>query len=330
MAATTYTPDAPTAWGSDDPLGEVLHLLRMSGVFYTRSEFTEPWALALPALPDCLMFHVVTEGEAWLEEDGADPIALAPGALALVPHGEGHRLSSAPDIPAADLFDVPREPVGERYEILRHGGGGAPTTMVCGAVRFDHPAVAHLASVLPRRILVEASGDTGGASPERAWMQGTLALMAAEAARRQPGGEALITRLADVLVVQAVRTWLLEAPEAHAGWLGALRDPQVGRALLAVHRDPERTWTVEALAAEAAQSRSAFAARFAGLVGEPPMRYVTRWRMHVAATVLREEDATVVEVADRLGYASEAAFSRAFKRVVGVPPSEAREAFASV
>ena len=299
----------------------------MTGVFYTQSEFTEPWALALPPLPNCLMFHVVTEGEAWLEEDGADPIALAPGALALVPHGEGHRLSSAPDVPAADLFDVPREPVGERYEILRHGGGGTPTTMVCGAVRLDHPAVGHLAAVLPRRILVEAGGDghAGSLSPERAWMQGTLALMAAEAARRQPGGEALITRLADALVVQAVRTWLLEAPEDRAGWLGALRDPHVGRALLAVHRDPERAWTVGALAAEAAQSRSAFAARFADLVGEPPMRYVTRWRMHVAATVLREENATVVEVADRLGHASEAAFSRAFKRVVGVPPSAARE-----
>jgi len=131
-------------WATVDPLGETLHFLRMSGVFYTLSEFTEPWGLALPAMHDCLMFHVITSGRCWLDDAEAGPRMLEPGVFALVPHGEGHSLFSAPGIAAAKLVDLPREQVSERYEILRHGGGGAPTYMVCGAVRFDHPAAQHL------------------------------------------------------------------------------------------------------------------------------------------------------------------------------------------
>src|SRR5690606_25914325 len=139
-------------------------------------------------------------------------------------------------------------------------------------------------------------------------------LMAAEARTLQPGGEAVITRLADVLVIQAIRAWIAEDPAAQTGWHGALQDGQIGRVLLRIHRDPRQAWTVASLAEEAALSRSAFAARFAELVGEPPMQYVTRWRMYMALAWLKEEDPPLVELAQRLGYRSEAAFSRAFKR----------------
>ena len=151
-------------------------------------------------------------------------------------------------------------------------------------------------------------------------MQSTLRLMAAEAGALRPGGETVITRLADVLVVQAIRAWLETAPAARTGWLGALRDAQIGRALALIHGDPARDWTVASLARELAMSRSAFAARFTELVDEPAMRYLARWRMHVALDRLREEGVTVGELAGRLGYQSEAAFSRAFKRIVGSPP----------
>src|SRR5262245_21190637 len=155
-------------------------------------------------------------------------------------------------------------------------------------------------------------------------MQGTLRLMAAEARELRPGGEAVITRLADVLVVQAIRVWLETDPAARTGWLGALQDKQVGRALTLIHRDPARAWTVASLARELAMSRSAFAARFTELVGEPVMHYVARWRMQVAFGSLRDENATVAEIAGRLGYGSEAAFARAFKRVTGVAPGSVR------
>jgi AraC-like DNA-binding protein len=140
----------------------------------------------------------------------------------------------------------------------------------------------------------------------------------------QPGGETVITRLADILVIQAIRSWIAHDPAARTGWLGALQDAQIGRAIALIHRDRARAWTVASLAAEAAMSRSAFAARFTELVGQPAMHYVARWRMHTALTWLKEGDVKLGEVASRLGYQSEAAFSRAFKRVMGVSPGAAR------
>lgn len=311
------SPDYP--WASVDPLGETLHFLHMSGVFYTRSEFTAPWGLALPAFPDCLMFHVVTSGRCWLEIEGADPHLLQPGNLALVPHGEGHRLLSEPGVPAAKLFDLPREQISERYEILRHGQGGTAANMICGTVRFDHPAAHQLVRLLPKLICIEA-----WQSPQMEWIQSTLHLMATEAREMRPGGETIITRLADILIVQTIRSWMAEDPLAQTGWLGALQDKQIGYAILLVQRDPGRVWTVASLAEEIAMSRSAFAARFKKLVGESPMQYITRWRMNVALTWLRNEEMSVGELADRLGYQSEAAFSRAFKRFIGVSPGAAR------
>jgi AraC-like DNA-binding protein len=306
-----------------DPLGEALHFLRMTGVMYCRSEFTAPWALALPPLEDFLMFHVVTSGQCQLEVDGCEDQVLRPGDFVLVPHGAGHRLASGSNVPAANLFDLPREQVSDRYEILRHGGGGAPATVICGAVRFDHPAAARLVQLLPRVISVDS-----WSSSEMEWIQSTLRLIALEAKEMRPGGETVITRLADILVIQAIRSWITTHPAARTGWLGALQDKQIGRALSLVHRDPARSWTLNALADEAAMSRSAFAARFTELVGEPAMHYVARWRMHVALTWLKEDAAPLAEMANRLGYESEAAFSRAFKRFLGFPPGAVRRTMA--
>jgi AraC-like DNA-binding protein/mannose-6-phosphate isomerase-like protein (cupin superfamily) len=314
----------PVVSTSMDPLGAALHLLRMSGVFYCASEFSAPWGLALPPMRHCLMFHFVTAGRCLLDVKGSAIRELRPGDLALVPHGEGHRLISARGVPAARLFDLYREQVSDRYETLRHGGGGERTTVVCGAVRFDHPTAVHLVSLLPR-VISHGAGD----SPQTEWIHGTLRFMAAEAQAMAPGGETVMTRLADILVIQAIRMWIATDPQARAGWLGALQDRHIGRAIALIHRDPARDWTLATLAGEVAMSRSAFAARFAERVGEPVMRYLTRWRMNLALTRLRESDAGIGEVAIGLGYQSEAAFSRAFKRTLGVAPGEARRAAAT-
>jgi AraC-like DNA-binding protein len=310
---------AEDVWASVDPLGDALHLLHMSGTLYCRSEFTAPWGLAMPAMAGLLMFHFVTRGRCWLEVEGAEPNLLQPGDLALVPHGEGHKLASEPGTAAANLFELPREQVSERYEVLRHGGGGAATSVICGAVRFDHPAAHRLVKVLPAMIRVEVAS-----SQQRDWIQSTLAFMAAEAKELRPGGETVVTRLADILVIQAIRSWIDQDPAAQTGWLGALKDRQIGRAIALIHRDPARAWSLASLASEVAMSRSAFAARFAHLVGEPAMHYVARWRMQVALTGLKDEGATLGELASRLGYQSEAAFSRAFKRLLGVSPGAVR------
>ncbi len=308
-------------WDSSDHIGEALHFLRMTGVFYTRSEFTAPWGLDLPPMEDCMMFHVVTSGSCWLVGLNGERRLLQPGSFTLVPHGEGHRLLSEPGIHAAKLFDLEREQISDRYEILRHGAGGEPTRMVCGAVKFDHPAAQRLVQLLPTQIVVDAWQNH-----QLDWIHNTLRLMASEAEALRPGGETIVTRLADILVIQAIRSWITDDPAAKTGWLGALQDRQIGRALLLIHRDPENAWTVAGLASEVAMSRSAFAARFSELVGETPMQYVRRWKMLVAVTWLKDEGATVSQLAARLGYDSEAAFSRAFKRVTGVSPGSVRRA----
>jgi hypothetical protein len=217
---------------SVDPLGEALHFLRMSGTFYCRSELTAPWALELPPVDACISFHFVTAGRCWLEVEGVEPRLLSPGDLALVPHGKGHRLSSEPGTAAPRLDELRHEHISDRYAILRHGGGGAPSTLVCGAVRFDHPAAQQLVKLLPPMIHVEASS-----SPQMEWIQSTLRFMAAEAKALRPGGETIITRLSDILVIQAIRSWIEDDPAAQTGWLGALQDKQIGRAIALIHRE---------------------------------------------------------------------------------------------
>jgi AraC-like DNA-binding protein len=266
-------------------------------------------------MPDCLWFHVVTRGRCLLQVEG-QVLEMGPGDLALVPRGRGHALAGSPGAATPSIFTLDHGATVGNYGVLRTGGGGELTTMVCGAVRFDHPAARTLVDLLPTVVQVPATP----ASP----LGAVLHLIALEVEQLRPGGEAVLTRLADVLVVQAVRNWLETDPGARAGWLGALADPLVGPALALVHHDPARDWTVASLAAAVALSRSAFAARFTSMVGEPVMQYVTRWRMHLALDRLRTEDVTVAELARDLGYRSEAAFSRAFTRVVGQPPSRAR------
>ena len=304
-----------TLWAPADPLGEALHLLRMSSVFYSRAEVGAPWSVSIPAMQDCLMFHVINSGRCWLEVGGTTGRYLQTGDFILVPHGEGHLLASEPGIPSVKLFDLPRELVSERYEIIKHNVGSEPTSIICGAVRFSHPAARHLVELLPRLICIESWSLS-----RLDWMQSTLQLMIDEASAMRPGGETVITRLSDILVIQAIRAWMAQAPAAQTGWLGALQDKQIGRSILRIHRNPEHNWSVDSLAAEAAMSRSAYAARFREVVGESPMHYVARWRMNVAQMWLREENISLEEMASRLGYQSAAAFSRAFKRIIGVSP----------
>ncbi|WP_315097294.1 AraC family transcriptional regulator [uncultured Cellulomonas sp.] len=313
MAPTVVDPPG----SSVDPVGEALHHLRVTGVFYSRTEADGPWAVDMPAFRDCISFHVITAGEAWVEVEGADPVRLVRGDLALVPHGRGHALRSAPGVPSLGQVDeLPQEYLSENYSVLRHLGSGPRTELVCGVLSVDGAASRLLLDLLPS--VVHVDGASAGS-----WMADTLALMAAELTHARPGGEAVTTRLADILVIQSIRAWL-DAQRETTGWLGALREPQLGAAITAVHREPGRPWTVATMAREATMSRSAFSARFTEVVGEPAMQYVTRVRMHVAADRLGRGRATVREVAAELGYDSEAAFSRAYKREVGTSPGRTR------
>ncbi|MFD4369721.1 AraC family transcriptional regulator [Rhodococcus sp. NPDC058521] len=309
-------------WTTPDPLGEALHVLRMSGTFYCRSELTAPWGLDLPPEPGSMWFHVVNSGTCLLDVAGEELRRLERGDFALVPHGHGHRLISSPDAPSESVEELEYDYASDRYAILRYGGGGESANIVCGTVRFGHPAARNLVALLPRTIVRQGSLESS--SPEADWMRSTLRLIAVEGRELRPGGEAVIQRLSDILVIQAIRSWIAADPAGQTGWLGALQDPRIGRAMSLVHRDPARAWSVASLAKATAMSRSAFAARFTELVGESVMQYVTRWRMQVALDWLQTDDVPVTALATRLGYASEAAFSRAFKRTVGVSPGACR------
>jgi len=300
------------------PLGEALRCVEVSGVFYCPSEMSEPWGVELPPMDDCVWFHAVIEGSCTLEVDG-ERQEIRVGDLVVIPHGAGHRAWGAEEAPTPSVFDLPHDHVNEQYAVLRHGGGGAMTRLVCGGVRLHHPAARQLIDALPAVIRTEAAG-----SPRSDWIWSTLDLMAEETQHVRPGGEAVVSRLCDIVVIQAIRSWMDRDPAARVGWLGALRDPQIGAAIAAIHADPSSDWTVASLAAEVAMSRSAFAARFTELVGESAMKYVARWRMAVAAELLADGGSTVASAAAAVGYESEAAFSRAFTRVTGANPRDSK------
>lgn len=307
----------PLATTRTDPLAEALQPLQMTGAFYCSSELSGSWGMTLPPLPGYAWFHVIAEGGCQLEVEG-ETRTLRRGDLALVPRGTGHALRSAAGVAAPDILDLPRQQISERYELLRYGEGGERSRLICGAVRFEHPTARNLVELLPPTIHVE-----GSISPDAAQVQATLGLIAAETIAPRPGGEAVVTRLADILVIQTIRAWIETDPGAQVGWLGALRDERIGRALALIHADPAREWTVAGLAREVAMSRSAFAARFTELVGVPALRYLTEWRMRLAQSRLEADGSTVAAVAAELGYGSEAAFARAFKRVTGLAPRAA-------
>jgi AraC-like DNA-binding protein len=310
------TPRRPTLCA--DPLGETLHLLQLIGTLYCRAELTAPWGVEFPRLEGLMTFQVVTEGSCWLELQGQEPRQLRPGNLILIPHGTPYVLRSSPNARAEPLFEIPVEHVSERYEIMRYGGGGASTQITCGVVRFDQVAAERLIKALPEVLWLDAWSTGDG------WLQSLLQLITREATALRPGGETVITRLADVIIIQVIRGWLDSAPEAQRGWFSALRDPQIGSSLAAIHRAPQLPWTVDALASEVGMSRSAFSARFTELVGSPPVRYLTEWRLQLARLELQRSSEPLAALAARFGYQSEAAFSRAFSREFGAAPGSFR------
>jgi AraC-like DNA-binding protein len=297
-----------------DALTDVLDTLKLRGRVFCSSEMSAPWAMSLPA-DGYGHFHVIERGGAWLRVEGdRQATPLASGDLVIVPHGHGHVLADSPKtkpVPINRLLKGKTDSV----ILLQHGGGGAQTLMTCCAFHFEGGAINPLLAVLPPLIHIPS-----GREQLDEWLEPTLKMLASEARRPRPGSETLVARLIDIILVQAVRVWVEEQPHDQGGWLGALRDPQIGAAIGLIHREPQRNWSVSALAREVGMSRSVFAAKFSSLVGEPPLTYLTRWRLWQASRLLAEGNLSVGEVAQRVGYESGQAFSKAFKRHFGQPP----------
>jgi AraC-like DNA-binding protein len=301
-----------------DVLTDVLETLRARGACYARVTAGEPWGLALPG-GDIAVFHLILDGSCLLRLEGHDDVELFGGDLVAVPHGAPHELVSGETSRALDLAEAIGKQKRPGPVSLEIGGRGERAMFVSGKIEFEDPVGNPLLAALPRVVLLR-----GGASALVEWLDPTLRFIASEAASTRPGAQTVVSRLADVLFVQIVRAHLATVLPEAGGWLGALADPQIGAALGLIHENPGRNWTVQSLATTAGMSRSAFAVRFNRLVGEPPLHYLTRWRMQKAQRLLRDGRASLSSVASSVGYDSEAAFSKAFKRAVGAAPGTYR------
>lgn len=318
-----------------DALSDVLRTVKLSGAVYLNGEFGAPWCVGGPAdaalcaafLPQAkqvVTYHLVTEGSCWARLAGADEPALelSAGELLVVPQGETHVMGSArellqmpaPVLTADDLDTTPGEIIR-----LSFGGGGAKTRVICGFLACDETMGNPLIASLPRMFKVDVRNGSGSA-----WLESSLRFASEEAAVSRAGGTTILAKLSELLFVEAVRRCVETLPQDDKNWLAGLRDRFVGRALALLHAEPAHAWTVDELARKVGLSRSALAQRFTDFVGHPPMQYLASWRLRVASNLLREEDESIALVAERVGYESEAAFNRAFKREFGTPPASWR------
>lgn len=318
-----------------DTLSGILKSVRLEGAVYLNAEFTAPWCLRgkfgmtsirqrLAGAEHVVGFHFLTKGGCKVKlVEGVEVLEVGAGDLVLFPQDDRHLMGS-------DLHLAPLETetmncgdaVADADLIqLRHGGGGAATRFVCGYLACSRSMLRPLLEALPRVLRIPI-GD-GRAS---ALVRELLRVGVRESLGSRPGAESTLAKLAELMLVEALRRYAESLPPGGKGWLAGVRDKHVGRALTLLHREPERAWTVDELAREVALSRSALAERFAALVGESPMQYLMRWRLALAARTLRAGREAVARVAERSGYESETAFSRAFKREFGMPPAAWRKA----
>lgn len=298
-----------------DLLSQVLTLIRLRGELIFSSELTAPWALQFEA--GSAYFHVVSEGTMEVRASDGRRITAAAGDLIVLPQGSGHSIGvdGATPVPIREVLEAQmREQLA-----IRLGGNGAMTQLITGAFRFEGDNMPTMLAVLPSLIHISKALR----SEEEAWVEGIAHFLLAEARVPHPGSSLMISRLIDVLVIRAMRTWVRTAPPEKRGWLGALADVRISRALKAIHDEPFRHRTVAELAGIAGMSRSSFAERFATLIGAAPLHYQTRWRLLLANEMLKGPDTRVSEVGRRVGYDSDAAFSRAFKAQFGYPPAQA-------
>jgi len=317
---------------SCDTLSEVLRAVRLTGAVFFDVEASSPWveqspagkviaSTVLPGVQHLISYHVVTEGSCYGGLIGKPPVRLEAGDVIVFPHGDAHVMSSAPGMLSPPKLENYLPPPRTQLPMpVRSGGGGSERThLVCGFLGCDIRPFNPLISTLPR--LLHVRDRDGGA---RGWLSHFVQVALAESRDKRAGGESVLARLSELMFVQAIRRHLEAMPDEQRGWLAGLRDPYVGRALAVLHERPTHDWSLDELAREASLSRSALADRFGRLVGQPPMTYLAQWRMQIAAGLLAR-GSKVSAVATEVGYESEAAFNRAFKRFVGIPPATWRD-----
>ena len=312
-----------------DALSDVLRVAHLTGGVFLHADFFAPWCIAAriphehcgPSLGPAshlIIYHYVVEGELHVRVEGADQkeLVLGGGEVVVLPHNDPHLMGSDLSLPPVLGRDIVQPPKGGGLYSIQHGGAGKRTKIICGFLGCDSAKGNPVISALPP--VLKLNVKQGRAAE---WIRSTFQYAAEEVAVGRPGSETVLAKLSELLFVEAVRRYAEALSEGQAGWLAGLREPHVARALALLHGDVARRWTVDDLSREVGLSRSALADRFSELIGVPPIRYLVSWRMQVATQRLRNTNASIAQVANFVGYESEAAFSRAFKKTIGTAPA---------
>ena len=315
---------------SADLLSDLLGHMHLAGTVLFRAEFREPWSVVTPAscqlaqvLPfrteHIIPFHVIASGGCWLELPQRKPVWLTNGDAVLLPYGDSHRLSGRDAAISVQVGQLLPQPPWSDILVVEHGGTGVNTSIICGFLQCDellfHPFLRHLPALL------HVSPD---ATPTDKWLASTIRHTATEASKPMPGSRTMLPRLTELMFVEILRKHMQGLTADEVGWFAAVNDPVAGVALKCLHAAPLQEWSVERLARRVGVSRTVLAERFRHFLNQPPMQYLARWRLQLAAQHLAAGDLPMKAIADQCGYQSEAAFSRAFKRHFGLPPGDWR------
>ncbi|TKB94462.1 MAG: AraC family transcriptional regulator [Nitrospira sp.] len=314
-----------------DVLSEVLKAVKLDGAVFFNGEFSAPWCAREPdsctmasylsaRTAHVIIFHLIIDGRAYarVEQDGS-AVPLKAGDIVIIPHGDAHLMGNGPPVTPIDSAKQLQQVLAEGRMISQFGGGGELTKLICGYLTCDSQLSQVFMAGLPPIIKVNIRDNPSGQ-----WLEDTLRYSVDHADASGPGGSAVIAKLSEALFVETLRRYIAQLPHTQTGWLAGVRDPDVGKALALLHRQPAHPWTVATLAHEVGVSRSVLAERFQHYLSDTPIGYLTRWRLQLAAQLLRSTSKSVAEVAGDVGYESEPSFNRAFKRELGLPPARFR------
>jgi AraC-like DNA-binding protein len=313
-----------------DILSEVLKIVTLKGAVFYNAEFSAPWGMRSPAStclaahlgPDVghvIVYHLLTEGAAWAEVERGQRVELGAGDVVIFPHGDPHLLGNGGPVQPVDNEKQLAQILSQGLEIARMGGGGKVTKFVCGYMTCDPQLSRLVLTGLPPVLKVNIRNDDSGA-----WLENSIRFAVANVNGSAAGAEAVLAKLSEALFIETLRRYVGTLSPEQSGWLAGARDPQVGKALGLLHRQPARAWTIDDLALSVGASRAVLAERFRQYLGEPPIGYLTRLRLQLGARLLTTTTDTAAQVAAQVGYDSEAAFNRAFKRQFGAPPARFR------
>ena len=312
-----------------DALSEVLKVVKLRGALFFNAEFSAPWCIAssqssrvapllCPGAGHVIIYHYLTDGRAFAQLPDGSRRDLGPGDVVIFPHGDAHSLGNGAGKPV-DSLRIFGKNFSNGLKVARYGGGGEPTKFICGYMACDPTLSEVVLAALPPMVVVNIANDPAGQ-----WLANSIQFSVREAGGPGSGSDVVLAKLSEVLFVETLRRFIQDLPDRQKGWLAGARDPVIGEALALLHKSPAHPWTVASLSHQVGVSRTRFAERFRHFLGEPPMAYLGRWRMKLAAELLVSSNTNVGEIAAEVGYASEAAFNRVFKREFGCPPAQFR------